>query len=88
MAGTPIWLTIGIALIIIGFIIIFAFSIYSAAKSSTESKSEVGGVIMIGPIPIIFGSSWKAATLAIILSIVLIAIAIVFLMMGRYLYLK
>lgn len=35
-------------------------------------KVKGGGVVMIGPIPIIFGSDAKWATVAIILAIVLV----------------
>ncbi|ESQ21686.1 MAG: Protein of unknown function DUF131 [uncultured Acidilobus sp. CIS] len=39
---------------------------------------------MIGPVPIIFGTSWRMAIIAIVLAIVLIAIALVMmLLVGR-----
>jgi uncharacterized protein (TIGR00304 family) len=43
------------------------------------SSSKVGGVVLVGPIPIIFGSDWRMASLAIILAMVLIIIAILLL---------
>jgi Predicted membrane protein len=67
MPGFSTWLTIGFIIIMIGFIIIFVGAIYSSSQQSNQ-KTEVGGVIMIGPIPIIFGNSWKAATIAIAFS--------------------
>ncbi|AFZ69823.1 putative membrane protein [Caldisphaera lagunensis DSM 15908] len=83
MPDIAIWLTIGIALIMIGFLVILIGTIYSSSKKDQTQKSEVGGVIMIGPIPIIFGNSWRAAKIAIILAIILITLAIVFMLIGR-----
>ncbi len=36
-----------------------------------------GGVVMIGPVPIIFGSDMKWASVAIVLAIILIVLAVV-----------
>ena len=40
----------------------------------THHKKSIkgGGVILVGPIPIVFGSSWKIAILMMILSVILI----------------
>jgi len=35
-----------------------------------------GGVILIGPVPLIFGSDWRMAIVAIVLAIVLIALVL------------
>ena len=86
MPNFATWLTIGFILIIIGFVIIFVGAIYSSTQQSNQ-KTEVG-VILIGPIPIIFGSSWKAVTIAIILAIVLMALAIVFMIIGKGMVIK
>ncbi len=54
------WLvTAGIALIFLGVILVIAGGI-----SSKSTDVEGGGVIFIGPIPIIFGSSRKMALTA------------------------
>jgi uncharacterized protein (TIGR00304 family) len=47
-------------------------------KDEPETKSEVkaGGVIMIGPIPIIFGSDKESAKTAIILAIILMLLSL------------
>ena len=36
-----------------------------------RKRTEFGGVVMIGPIPIVFGNNTRAATLAIVLTIFL-----------------
>lgn len=48
-------------------------------KLEGVSRPKVGGVVLLGPIPIIFGSDWRMASLAIILAIVLIIMAILLL---------
>lgn len=47
-------------------------------KNESEVKSEVkaGGVVMIGPIPIIFGSDKESAKTAIILAIILMLLSL------------
>jgi len=77
----------GTLMIFIGFIIVFIGVIYELAKSvrrssrvkseeQEERKTEVGGVIFLGPIPIIFGSSKNISkwmlVVAVIITIVLI----------------
>ena len=43
----------------------------------TRKKTSVkgGGVVLIGPIPIVFGSNWKIAIVLMIIAIVLIIVA-------------
>ncbi|HII80564.1 MAG TPA: TIGR00304 family protein [Methanosarcina sp.] len=41
-----------------------------------ESKIRGGGVIMLGPIPIIFGSDKESATTAVILAIILMILSL------------
>lgn len=49
---------------------------YQAWKTGTDEKPEVrgGGIIMIGPIPIIFGTDVAALKILMILAIVLMVI--------------
>jgi uncharacterized protein (TIGR00304 family) len=71
--------TIGIAIILGGFLVVFlAMAMSSKRSESGERQTQVrgGGVIMIGPIPIIFGSDAKWTSIAIVLAIVLIAIVL------------
>jgi uncharacterized protein (TIGR00304 family) len=63
-------LQLGSLLVFIGFIFVFAGSIVSSFSSS----GDFGGLVMIGPIPIAFGSSpeitssmlWAGALIAVI----------------------
>ncbi len=88
----PDWdflIAIGIILIIPGFFLA-AFGMMRAAKESAgsgstptgESKEEKikgGGVILIGPVPVVFGTDKRYALILIILAIVLMLLSIIFL---------
>ncbi|WP_457742207.1 TIGR00304 family membrane protein [Thermococcus sp.] len=71
----------GIVLILIGFLLVFIGTLVSAF--SGESEVQGGGVIMIGPIPIVFGTSRSAVTLAMILAVVLMALWIIGVLLMR-----
>ena len=73
-------ITLGILITFIGFFIIFFAIVYSMFKSASkgETKTEGGGVIIIGPIPIVFGSSQKVAKIVMILAIILLIVTILF----------
>ena len=64
----------GTVLIIIGFVSVFIGTIFSA------QKANIGGLIMIGPIPIAFGTSPEFTIIAMILGILLM---ILFFVIGR-----
>jgi uncharacterized protein (TIGR00304 family) len=70
---------VGIVIILVGFLVVFLAGAMSGRSSEEgEKRTEVrgGGIIMIGPIPIIFGSDSKWASAAIVLAIVLILIVL------------
>ena len=68
-------ITAGIALILTGFLLVFIGTLVAA--SGGDGDVEGGGVIMIGPIPIVFGTSRGAATLAMILAVILMGMWLV-----------
>ncbi len=73
---------IGFALIIIGFILAFVAIILLAIKTSRETgKTRGAGVLLIGPIPIIFGTDRESVKVLMVLAIVLIVIILVFMML-------
>ncbi len=65
---------IGFLIILVGIFVIVFSAVYSAVKSG--GKAEYGGAVVIGPIPIIFGSSERAVKIAVIGAIILMALAI------------
>lgn len=64
--------TAGLLLVIAGFAVVVVSMFSGAAGGKTEVKG--GGVVMIGPIPVIFGSDAKWASVAVVLAIVLILV--------------
>ncbi len=70
---------IGIVLVLLGTITIILYTVLNSnTKPENKINAQVGGLIMIGPIPIIFGNSSIAMTIVIILGIILFIIAILF----------
>lgn len=87
----PDWTFLIIAggfLIILGFLLV-AFGMMGKeseepdeerpAGTGKETKVKGGGVILIGPVPIVFGTDKRYALLMMILAIVLMLLAITFL---------
>jgi len=64
----------GLALIFLGFAIVVVALVTSSSKSGVKGA----GVVMIGPIPLVFGSDAKWASVAIALAIVLVLLSVLF----------
>lgn len=73
-------ISIGILIIFIGFMLVIAGSILSALKSK-KTKVGGGGIIFIGPFPIMGGATSKQ--IFYILLAVSIILIIIFLILGR-----
>jgi len=72
---------VGIALIIFGFFLVALGMIRSVQEAGEEyppykGKVKGGGVILIGPVPVVFGTDKKYALLLMILAIVIMLLAI------------
>lgn len=67
----------GIALIIIGIIIAFILMLIFVFKSNKKADIKGGGVILIGPIPIIIGTDKQSVKIVIILALVLMILAFI-----------
>lgn len=83
VAGTGIYAFFGFIFIFIAillFVSSFKTSILSDEEkldkenyqSTKKTSVKGGGVVLIGPIPIVFGSNWKIAVFLMILAIILI----------------
>ena len=60
----------------VGFGVMVVSMLSQARREGGQVKG--GGVVMIGPVPIIFGSDMKWASVAIVLAIILIVLTVVF----------
>lgn len=68
----------GIAVVVLGILIIFIGTVLQATKSTGETQTgevQAGGVVMIGPIPIIFGTNKNITVVSIVLAIILMIVA-------------
>jgi uncharacterized protein (TIGR00304 family) len=70
--------SIGVILILIGFGVLLVAALWSSKGQKGQAKVRGGGVLLIGPIPIIFGSDAKWAIVAIVLAIALILMVFLF----------
>jgi uncharacterized protein (TIGR00304 family) len=63
---------VGLTLIFTGIILVLVGFLAEASKG--EGRVEGGGVVVIGPIPIVFGSNWKIALILVVATIILMLI--------------
>jgi uncharacterized protein (TIGR00304 family) len=71
-------IVIGIAAVITGMLLIFIGSTFlSSGKTevSDNTKVSTGGVVLIGPIPIIFGNDKSMVSIAIIGAVIVMIIS-------------
>ena len=70
--------TIGFGLVLIGFVLALVAVILLATKSAnSRAKTRGGGILLIGPIPIMFGTDRESVKILVILSIILIAVVLI-----------
>ena len=78
----------GMMLIILGFFLVAIGMVRSVRESASledrsqetrDEKIKGGGVILIGPVPVVFGTDKRYALLLVILAIVLMLLSIIFL---------
>jgi uncharacterized protein (TIGR00304 family) len=74
-------LPIGSLLILAGFVLIFAGVVVSVARSllgEGDTEAEVGGVVFIGPVPIVFGTGRGVVWIALAVAFLMIVFFLVF----------
>ena len=85
LAGSGVYAFLGFIFVFIA-VLLFMFSYTGSGKydnldideehqPTKKTSIKGGGVVLIGPIPIIFGSNWKITVLLIILAIILIVVS-------------
>lgn len=85
IAGSGIFAFLGFIFIFIAFILFMFASTknieyrnYNESENGVEKKTSVkgGGVVLIGPIPIVFGSNWKIALVMMLIAVIIIILSI------------
>jgi uncharacterized protein (TIGR00304 family) len=76
--------SIGLTLIVVGFALVFIATLLLAFKgSSGKGKVKAGGVVIIGPFPIIFGTDKQTVKALLILSIILVTLLLIWLALSQ-----
>jgi uncharacterized protein (TIGR00304 family) len=81
-----VFYALGIALILVGIIVIIAAIIVASARRAGKGKVKGAGVIMIGPIPIIFGTDKKSVKTVLALALALVIALIIAMVVYYFLF--
>jgi uncharacterized protein (TIGR00304 family) len=73
--------TLGIVLIVVGVIFVIVSIITASSDLASKSKVKGAGIIMVGPIPIIFGTDKESVKNILVLALVLNVIVLITLVM-------
>jgi uncharacterized protein (TIGR00304 family) len=76
MVAVEIFASVGIALIFIGVLIIAITVLLKSKRSGGKADVKAGGAVIIGPVPIVFGTDKKTVKTVLVLAIVLMALAL------------
>lgn len=68
-----ILIPLGFAIIMVGVIILLGGILLQALAPNAKTEIKGGGVVMIGPIPVIFGTGRASVLITVILAIILMA---------------
>ena len=68
---------LGVALIFVGVIVIVVAAVLLSVSGAGKGKVKGGGVIIIGPVPIIFGTDKKSLKTVLLLSLALTVMLVV-----------
>ena len=63
----------GVLLVMIGFLLIFLSMV-----RERKIEAEAGGIVLIGPIPIVFGTSERIVIFTLVLVIIILSILLIF----------
>ncbi|WP_342364419.1 TIGR00304 family membrane protein [Pyrobaculum islandicum] len=73
---------LGLLLIFLGFIL-FILATLRVAKDEAK-RAEAGGVLIVGPVPIVFGTSQRIATITMVLAVVLTLLSLLLFLLALW----
>jgi uncharacterized protein (TIGR00304 family) len=77
--------TLGFILVLAGFIVIFlAIILMFFSSADGERKVRGGGAIIIGPVPIVFGTDKESVKVLLVLSIILMVFVLLVYVIFNY----
>ena len=77
MVDSAVLYTLGLVLVFVGVAVIIIAVVLLAVSGSRKGKIKGGGAILIGPIPIIFGTDKKSLKTVLLLSLALTVMLVV-----------
>jgi len=80
-----VFYALGIALIIIGVVVVVAAIVLASMSGAKKGKVHGAGVIMIGPIPVIFGTDKKSVKTVLALALALTIVALIVIVVNYWL---
>jgi uncharacterized protein (TIGR00304 family) len=80
-----VFYALGIVLVIIGIVVIVAAIVFASKGKSNKGNMRDAGVIMIGPIPIIFGTDKKSVKTVLALALALTVVALIIVVINYWL---
>jgi len=87
LTETELLYSAGFALILAGIVIIILAVLLLSIRSAGKGKFKGGGAVIIGPVPIIFGTDKKSLRTVLLLSLALTVLLLV-VMIVNYLLLR
>ena len=86
MVGSAELYSLGFGLILVGVVLLFVAAIAASARRSGGGKTKTAGIIVVGPVPIIFGSDKKSVKTILALSISLTVFLVVAMLVYYFLF--
>jgi uncharacterized protein (TIGR00304 family) len=86
VADSAAFFVVGLVVIFIGVLVLVVAAILAGAQRKRKGKATVAGAIIIGPVPIIFGSDKKTVKSPLVLSLVLTALSIIAMLIYYFLF--
>jgi len=80
-----VFYALGTVLVVAGIIVIVAAIALAAKDGSKKGKVRSAGVIMIGPVPIIFGTDKKSVKAVLALALVLTIVVLIIILLNYWL---
>jgi uncharacterized protein (TIGR00304 family) len=80
-----VFYAVGTALVVVGIIVIVAAIVLVVMGSAKKGKMRGAGVIMIGPIPIIFGTDKKSVKAVVALALALTVVVLIIIVLNYWL---
>jgi uncharacterized protein (TIGR00304 family) len=87
LVDLTVFYILGIVLIVVGIIVIVAAILFASVSGVKKGKVQGAGVIMIGPIPIIFGTDKQSVKTVLALALALTIVALIIIIIN-YLLLR